>query len=57
MVKIKMGIDLNILAPPHFSINSHKAFQSRLREKEKKSKLQERSGASGSGAERRMKNM
>lgn len=52
-----MGIDLNILAPPHFSINSHKAFQSRLREKEKKSKLQERSGASGSGAERRMKNM
>lgn len=56
MVKIKVGIDLNILAPPHFDINSHKAFQSHLRGK-KKSKLQERSGASGSGAERRIKNM
>lgn len=37
MVKIKVGIDLNILAPPHFDINSHKAFQSHLREKKKKS--------------------
>lgn len=44
MVKIKMGINLNILAPSHFNINSHKAFQSHLREKEKKKKVSFKKG-------------